>query len=401
MKYLVTILILFSLAGCKERYGLPMEAAKENLLVVEGNILTGDTTKIRLSRTSAIGDRVLIAEKGAHLEIEGEDNSLYPLAESDSGVYKSDLLTLGNGVRYRLKIVTGSKEYQTEWLNLINTPDIDSVTWQRDNGVEISVASHGTPDDARYYKWDYDEVWEFHADYRSTAYFTFVLDERGNKHYQCIDVTRDGITYNSCIEAYCPPEAGCWNDSLYTCWKYVSSSNINIGSTAALVDNTVLASVKKIPNNAWELSDLYSILVKQTGLTREGYEFYKILKANSEGLGTIFDAQPSQMKTNVKCITDPNETVIGFVDATSVKTKRLFISIKQLRDWYYVDEYTCTDTLTNLDIPYKEAVASGMIPLTVSTSRYPPHEITGYTITTRNCADCRLKGVHIRPDFWP
>jgi hypothetical protein len=401
MRYLIITLMLFTLAACRERYGLPMEASRENLLVVEGNILNGDTTKIRLSRTSPIADRTLIVEKGASIQIEGEDNSLYQLTEAEPGLYLSDLLNLNRAVRYRLKILTGSKEYQSEWLNVIRTPEIDSVIWKRDNGVEISVASHGTGDEARYYKWDYDEVWEFHADYRSTAYFTFVLDERGNKRYQCIDVTRDGITYNSCIEAYCPPDGGCWNDSMYTCWKYQNSTNINIGSTAALSDNTVLASVRKIDNNAWELSHLYSILVKQTGLTREGYEFYKILKANSEGLGTIFDAQPSQMKTNLKCVTDPNETVIGFVDATTVTSKRLFISIRQLRDWYYFDEYTCTDTLTSSDIPYEEAVSAGMVPLKISTNKNPPHEITFYTITTRNCADCRLKGIHKRPDFWP
>jgi hypothetical protein len=402
MRYLViATFLLFSLAACRERYGIPLEDSKANLLVVEGNILNGDTTKIRLSRTSPISERNLIVESGASLQIEGEDNSVYPLSESEPGFYKSDFLTLNNAFRYRLKIMSGSKVYESEWLKVISTPEIDSVIWKRDNGVEISVSSHGTADDTRYYKWDYDEVWEFHADYRSTGYFTYVLDANGVKRFQCIDVTREGITYNSCIEAYCPPDGYCWNDSLYTCWKYISSSNINIGSTAAFSDNTILAPVRKIDEDAWELNYLYSILVKQTGLTREGYEFYKILKGNSEGLGTIFDAQPSQMKTNLKCVTNPDETVIGFLDATIVKSKRIFIHIQQLPDWRYYDQFTCIDTLDNSDIPIDKAIDAGMIPVTVSADRNPPHQITNFTMTERYCADCTMRGVHRKPDFWP
>jgi hypothetical protein len=397
----IAILLYISLTACRERYGLPLEASRENLLVVEGNILNGDTTKIQVSRTSRIAERQLIPESGASLQIEGDDNSVYPLIESEPGLYKSNFLILNNANRYRLRIMTGSNVYESEWLEVISTPEIDSVIWKRDNGVEISILSHGTDDDSRYFKWDYDEVWEFHPEYESWGYFTYVIDSNGIKRYQCIDVTRDGVTFNTCIEAYLPPDGKMMKDSLYYCWKYVSSSNINIGSTAALADNTVFAPVRKIEDNAWELSFLYSILVKQTGLSRDGYEFYKILKANSEGLGSIFDAQPSQMKTNLKCVTNPDETVIGFVDATTVKNKRIFISVKQLPDWRYFDEYNCTDTLTEQDLPYDEYVARNMVPVKVVTESNSPYRVTFYTMTTRPCADCRVRGVHIKPDFWP
>ena len=166
VRLLVTgILLVYSLAACRERYGLPLEASREGLLVVEGNILNGDTTKIRLSRTSPISERTLIPETGANVQIEGDDNSVYHLAEAEPGLYKSDFLTLNNANRYRLKIQAKSNEYESEWLDVINTAEIDSVIWERNNGVKIAVSSHGTPDDSRYYKWDYDEVWEFHAEY--------------------------------------------------------------------------------------------------------------------------------------------------------------------------------------------------------------------------------------------
>src|SRR5688572_13068325 len=149
MRSLVIVSLFFlSLAACRERYGLPLEAARDNLLVVEGNIVNGDTTKIRLSRTSPIGERNLVPEPGASLQIEGEDNSVYYLFESEEpGLYKSDFLTLSNNGKYRLKILSGSSVYESEWLSVISTPDIDSVSWKRDNGVEIFVTSHGTAGD--------------------------------------------------------------------------------------------------------------------------------------------------------------------------------------------------------------------------------------------------------------
>ena len=262
------------------------------------------------------------------------------------------------------------------------------------------MASHGTADDTRYYKWDYDEVWEFHSIFESKAYFIYERDEFGT--YQCVDVIRDGITYKSCVEP-------CWyptwlqrrNDSLYICWKYQNSTNINIGSTAASSDNSIIGTVRHIENNAWELSWLYSILVKQNGISREGYEFYKILKGNSEGMGSIFDAQPSQMKTNLKCVTDPNETVVGFVDATSITTKRLFISAKEVPDWrYYYTGDNCGDSLLQRNYTFQQMIDFNLVPTQIiSFDSAAPFQIRHQDISYKGCVDCRLRGIHLKPDF--
>ncbi len=402
MRLIVVIAILFLFnSACRERYGLPLESSRENLLVVEGNILNGDSTVIRLSRTSPIGERKLVPESAASLQIEGEDNSVYPLFETEEGVYKSDALVLNTNTRYRLLISAAGKQYQSVWNEVLSTPDIDSLIWKRENGVEILVSSKGSAEDTRYYKWDYDEVWEFHADYPTYVYFTYVVSPTGVPRPECIDVTRDGITYRSCIERYDHPEGTKFNDSMYYCWKYVTSSNINIGSTAALNDNVVLSTVRKIEEDSWELSYLYSIRVKQTGLSREGYQFYKLLESNSEGLGSIFDAQPSELKSNFTCVSDPAEKVIGYIDATTVKSKRLFISISDLPDWIY-DAFPCADTLTNALVPYADAISQNLVPVQVKAfERTAPYRITLYSLTHKQCADCRIRGVHKKPDFWP
>jgi hypothetical protein len=405
---LLVVVAFVTTLACRERYGLPLESPQTGFLVVEGNILVGDTTRINLSRTSPIAERRLAPERGASIQIEGSDNSIYQLAEQadTAGLYKSNTIVQNNNVQYRLTIRAGGKEYQTKWLDVIKTPQIDSVTWKRDefdNGVTITAASSGNGGDSRYYKWDYDEVWEFHSKYESTAYFTYVLNPNGTKDYRCMDVTRDGVTYNSCLEPWYYPPTGRRNDSMYTCWKYQKSSNLNIGSTAAQTDNVLMRPVRKIPVNAWELSWLYSILVKQMGLSKDGYEFYRILEANSESLGTIFDAQPSELKTNLLCITNPSEKVIGFVDATNVQSRRLFISIRQLPDWRYYEYVSdCTDTLQKKYLTYEEQVEYNLVPTLTEVIRGgPPHMVMLKGLTYEFCADCRTRGVHRKPSFWP
>lgn len=397
---LLVICFFWVMVSCRERYGLPMEDARDNALVVEGNILNGDTTVIHLSRTSPVAERSLIAEEGANVQVEGDDNSIFPLRETGPGVYKSDHLTLNVNHKYRLKILSGGAEYESEWLAVMNTPDIDSVTWKRENGVEIFVASHGTSTDTRYYKWDYSEVWDFYSRFRSKAFFTYVLDANGQKVYQCVDKTLDGVTATVCIDSY-DPAGNTWSDSMYHCWKYNNSTNINIGSTAALSDNVVFIPLRKFDEDTWELSSLYSILVKQTGLSKESYEFYNILKENSEGVGSIFDAQPSQMKTNMRCVSNPGEIVIGFIDATTVRSKRIFINNRELPGWRY-EPFNCSDTLTNALVPLADAIATNMIPVEVlQFERQPPYRVVSYSLSQAQCVDCQIRGIHRKPEFWP
>ncbi len=58
----------------------------------------------------------------------------------------------------------------------------------------------------------------------------------------------------------------------------------------------------------------------------------KKLKNNTEQLGSIFDAQPSETGGNLHCKTDPTEQVIGFIGCSSQTQKRIFINRYELPD---------------------------------------------------------------------
>jgi hypothetical protein len=70
-----------------------------------------------------------------------------------------------------------------------------------------------------------------------------------------------------------------------------------------------------IPIATQRLSVLYTIMVRQYGLTEAAYNFLYMMEQNSEALGTIFDPQPSQLTGNIQCLTNPSEPVVGYVSA--------------------------------------------------------------------------------------
>jgi hypothetical protein len=149
-----------------------------------------------------------------------------------------------------------------------------------------------------------------------------------------------------------------------------------------------------IPSTSEKIETEYSILLKEYALTADAYNFWSNLKTNSEQLGSIFDAQPSQINGNIHCITNPQEPVIGYIGASTVTSKRIFISQYQLPLWTPTYPYTCEIDSIKYQIGayqsffYKPPVE---IPLTAG----------GATYTYYTCADCTIRGSLKPPSFWP
>ena len=63
-----------------------------------------------------------------------------------------------------------------------------------------------------------------------------------------------------------------------------------------------------------------------------------MMKKNTESLGTIFDAQPSEIKGNIYSASDPAEPVIGYISATTIEEKRIFIEQADLDGWQFTQD---------------------------------------------------------------
>lgn len=380
-KLFYSCIMMLLVMGCKENFDPPAAPPVNGYLVVDGIINSGTgPTYIRLSRTVALADSARMRnERNALVRVEGEDNSSYPLAEVSQGVYSASQLSLNKQVKYRLYIRTSDgKEYVSDYSRVIPTPPIDNIRWEQPGDLQLYINTHDPSNNIRYYRWEWEETWEFHSAYLSQLEYTYnSFNEITGIGYRFLDQRFDY--------------------SIYTCWKTESSSSLLIGSSAKLSRDSIDLPIHSIPRQSQKLSVLYSIKVKQHAVSREGYEFLQRMKKNTEQTGSLFDAQPSELVGNIHATNSPNEIVIGFVEVSDMQEKRIFIRSSELNNWDY--RQGCTE-ITVPNVLDSIRAYSYLMPTAVE-SQSPLGSILSYKGAMPTCVDCTILGTNVRPPFWP
>lgn len=367
--------VVLLLWRCKDVYVSPYKVPPTGYLVVEGYISGNTPTQFMLSRSIPLpGNSGLPTETGAKVQVEGSDNSLRPLPETSSGVYR-DSFALNPQAQYRLRIQTANGEnYLSEYVPFKNTPPIDSISWTNGpNGVIIYANTHDPANNTHYYQWNWDQTYEYH----SAAYSAFEYNRAADN-------------------VFIRPDS----DQVYRCWLSSSSASLLVGSSTKLAQDVIsLYPLKMIPPDDVQLSVLYSILVRQYALTEDGYNFLTLMHKNTESLGTIFDAQPSQITGNVHSLSHPAEQVIGWVSAGTVQQQRMYISRGDVPSNYL---FMCPlpDTL----LPAKSDLLKNFgFEFTPIYGDYGIGGLIGYYSNYSTCIDCRESGGggNKKPFYWP
>jgi hypothetical protein len=361
-------LALAATLGCKQNYLPPVIANPPTDLVVEGFINNGaDSTYFNLSHSYMLSDSTSATpELNAAVTVEGTDNSSYPLGEVANGQYGAQLPALNTSAQYRLHIITtANKQYASDYVPLLNNPPIDSINFIRNNtGVTIYANTHDPTNAARYFRYEYQETWEYHSAYYASYLFV-----------------------NGALQTYSP-------NTIYTCWHGDISSQIILANSTQLGQAVIYEKpLVPIPPDAQQLSVKYSILVKQYALTQDAFNWWSIMQNNTENIGSIFGVQPSTDQGNLHCLTDTSEQVIGFVSAGNIRSQRIFITNDQVTPWIFEPE--CTEIQVAID-PIAIAAKYG--------EGYRPVDLTSnqqfLNMAFENCVDCTLTGTNIQPSFW-
>jgi len=380
IKTISVLFLLLLLGQCKETYVSPYKSPATGYLVVEGYIAAGPT-RFTISRVIALpGDSSIPTESHAKVQVEGNDNSVYPLTEKGNGVYSADTLPLNATGQYRLRIQTNNGEaYLSDYTSFRVTPAIDSISWQQlGDGVHIYANTHDPANATRYYQWQFDETWQYHM-----AEFSYYKFQPKNDTYP-----RDTVVLRADT------------DFVYNCWSSAVSTPLLLGSSAKLAQDVIyLAPLQVIYNGTQRLDELYSILVRQYALTKDAYDYLSLMKANSESLGSIFDAQPTVLKGNIHCLNNPGEPVIGYISAGTIQQQRIFIRRGQLSYWTYNIACEGIDTFVRVGKQDTFFKFGSFTPLDIMLFDGRP---VGWTANQNSCIDCRvLGGVTKRPSFWP
>jgi hypothetical protein len=376
-RYFFVLILVAAGFSCKDAYRPDIITSAPAYLVVEGVLNVNGPASIRLSRTSKIDSAQIKPELSAQVTVEGKDNTIRTMVSSGGGIYSSPNLNLIIGNEYRLRIRTSAgKEYLSEYVFARQTPPIDTIGRnQTEDQLQFYVNAHDASGNTRYYRWDYDETWEIRAYYYSRVIYVSTPN-----------IVRDRTP----------------TEDVSVGWKYYSSTSILLGSSARLQSDVISqAPITFIPKNDEKTSVRYSLLVKQYALDKAGYEFYDLMKRNTESLGGIFDVQPSEIRGNIKSVSDPNETVIGYVSASTISQRRIFVESTELPfSWRYV-QYCPYYTVANQPDSFKTYYRTGT---------YAPYDavyspitglITGYLSAFPACVDVTERAAStIKPPYW-
>jgi len=373
-KVFIGILLVVLLARCRKPFVADYQPPVTDFLVVGGFINTAPSsvTRITLSHTRALEDSISATEEqNATVLLRVENGSSYSLSETAPGIYVSDTLSLDTGQRFSLSIRRSSGEtYESEYVRSMNTAPIDSVTWKQDGDVSIAVNTHENGAGPAFFQWEYVETWHYESTLKT------IYGVKDNQIY-----VRDST------------------DQVGICWRDQYSTDILVGSTAAL-QSPVISEQKllTIPIKDPRIYFRYSILVRQYNISQQAYSYWNTIQQNSEALGTLFDRQPSQLKGNIHSVKDPEETVIGFISASSATTARIFINHNELRNWEF-------DLLRGASCDVKVIPQNpNFLDWTYPDPNYVPwYYLSGGSmfIAKKTCLDCRTAGgVNQKPSFW-
>lgn len=368
-KHFLSLLAVITLFySCRESYEPKVISQAQSFLVVEGNLNPGnDSTIVRLTKTFKLDDTAKLSTiNNAQVTIEGKDSSTYTLTNTGNGYYVSPFLDLAIGEEYQLRIRTSDgKEYLSNYVKTRHTPDIDSINWERDQeGVHIYANTNDPTGNSRYYRWDYNETWEIKTNY----YSRFLYIGGGTVRPRIFPA-----------------------EDVSVCWKYNHLSQILLANSVNLGEDIIYKKpLILIPATNERLQVRYSVLVKQYALDKDAYEFYEIMKKNSEEVGSLFAPLPSELKGNIQCLTDPAEPVIGYITASEEKKKRIFITIP---GWNFFVSCYSVDVPKSPDSIHYYFGVMGFIPY--------DDGVINYLGAPPVCTDCTFRGGStFKPPYW-
>lgn len=387
-RLLYPLMICLVFAACVEEYKIPESrtTAYDAELVIQGRILAGDKSIIYITQTQPLNSKeepesVL----NAQVTIIGQNGYESELAEFDieQNCYTIDTQELPSNTLYAVQVKIEGEIYQSEFQSIQYTPEIDEVSYkEKTDGITIHITTYGDEKASRFYMWTYEEDWEFHADINMLALSGIPL--YSDKFYQFENR---------------------YDNPYYYCWIHNSSKNIHLYSTLELQENTAKnVELLQIPIDDIRISYIYSILVKQWGLSENAYNYYRTIELYSEESAGLFTPIPTDVLGNVSCISNPEKRVRGYVLASQTTTKRIFIYESNFKE--LTSEYS-TCTIQYPPVPPTPGWANSW---DYQMRTYGAVIYTKYgkinmdaVKYSKDCVDCRTVGgaTKKRPDFWP
>jgi hypothetical protein len=290
-----------------------------NLLVVYGMVTNENGPhEITILKTKKINSKVNEPVKGANVSISDDNGDIVPLTEDSVGKYHTPETFAGQiGVKYKLNIELQGKQYESDYVELLDVPDISELeaekitksatgTSPESSGYQFYISTKPGTSEQKYYKWDVFEDYEYRLPYRTLYYW-------------------DGQV----LYPFDPPIP-------YICYKHTQFNDIYISTTNNFQTNYITHYPLNFTPNSMKFQFTYGVFVRQYALSEFSYKYWHYAMENNLP-DPLYSKQPYQLIGNLRCISNPNETVFGIFEASAVKSKGITAYLPAREE----DDYTC------------------------------------------------------------
>lgn len=367
---LITFLGLI-LGACLDPYPAPVSGTDAQLLVVDAEINSTDSTaRVQLSRSIGLNEtRFYPTVTTANVSIESSDGQTINLTQVTEGIYTARQY-FNRDLTYQLHISDGGVEYASDPITLVRNTPFDSVVWTADEErLEINVNSHDDSPGSKYYRYDFEETHEYRSFFSS-----------------------DWIIENN-VAVYRTPQ-----QNITYCWITKPSSRILLTTTEGQDQNVVSNyNIMRVPRGDRRLWHKYSLLVRQIPLDKSAFEYWTKVSQVSESLGGLFDPIPYNIQGNIHVVSGNADNVLGYFSGGDISTRRVTIPNNQLPANYFgVLNTACRQNYVSVN-RLSSLQGRGAI---LTTADYFGIFIVGYFYSTPSCVDCTLEGgENVEPDF--
>lgn len=309
-------IFLLLVSACTEPFTIET-IELDTVLIVEG--LITDELKhhsIKLSRSTQLEDAAVYLEYQAQVQITSSDGQTFQFAQDEAtGHYTSQAaFQAKHQIDYTLTIHTqDGGSYQSKPVRLPPTAQIDRVyaepiIFNDLEGVMIFVDTQAGTEETPYLRYEYESTYKIEVP-KPSSWNWEVEDYDFRSGYYEIGLTRR------------EPETICYS-------SYASSGILQASAAEFTQGNVVRYPIHFIYKGAPALRERYSIQVKQYVQNIEGYTFYRTLHDLGMSESLLSQAQPGFVPGNVESTVHPNEKVLGFFEASTVFSKRIYFNYK-------------------------------------------------------------------------